>query len=112
MADSLPDQSGVLWTKEPGFTAGRVQVSVSPEERLVSPRLVPAHKQLWSRRLEEPANVSYVRGEGLLVKSEVQSADNKPLQPFCPFINIFLLMNKLFYHIIKRSVKTKMQNFT
>lgn len=58
LAHRFTDQRRVLWTKQPGLAAGRVQVGVGPEEWLVCPRLVPAHEQLRARRLEEAAHIS------------------------------------------------------
>lgn len=58
LAHRLADQGRVLGAEEPGLSAGGVQVGVRPEERLVRPRLVPAHQQLGARGLEEAADVS------------------------------------------------------
>lgn len=59
LANGLTDQSRVFRAEQPGLTAGRVQVGVGPEERLVSPRLVPAHQQLGAGRLKESTDVGY-----------------------------------------------------
>lgn len=59
LANSFTDQRCVFWAKQPGLTAGGVQVGVGPEERLVRPRLVPTHQQLSARSLEETTDVSY-----------------------------------------------------
>lgn len=59
LTHSFADQSCVFWTKQPRLTARGVQVSVGPEERLVSPCLVPAHQQLGARSLEETTDIGY-----------------------------------------------------
>lgn len=58
LADSLPDQSSVLWAKQPGLPAWGVQMGMGPEERLVRPRLVPTHQELSTGRLEETTHIS------------------------------------------------------
>jgi len=58
LAYRFTDQSRVFRTKQPGLSAGGVQVCVGPEERLVRSSLVPTHQQLGARRLEETTNVS------------------------------------------------------
>lgn len=61
------DQSRVFWTEQPRLATGGVQVGVGPEERLVSPRLVPAHQQLGARGLEETADIGYETETGQLL---------------------------------------------
>ena len=64
LAHSFTDQSCVLWPKQPGLTARRVQVGMGPEKWLVSPGLVPTHQQISARRLEETSDVSCETGGG------------------------------------------------
>lgn len=71
LAHRFTDQRCVFRTEQPGLAAGCVQVSVGPEERLVSARLVPTHKQLSAGRLEESTDISCETDE-VSVRSQSQ----------------------------------------
>lgn len=58
LTDNLTDNGGVFCTVQPGLAARRVHVGVGPEERHVTPSLVPTHQQLGTRSVEETTDVS------------------------------------------------------
>lgn len=58
LTDNVTDNGGVFCTVQPGLTARRVHVGVGPEERHVTPSLVPTHQQLGARSVEETTDVS------------------------------------------------------